>query len=87
MSGRPSRTPRKDLAPRVGFSYNWRGDGETVIRGGFGIYYSQIVDNREANYAFTGPTGVFNYVGAPGRIGFPAPVSAAVPLPAFPARR
>ncbi len=36
---------RKDFAPRVGFAYNWRGDGKTVIRGGFGIYYSQIVDN------------------------------------------
>ena len=31
---------RKDFAPRVGFAYNWRGQGETVIRGGFGIYYS-----------------------------------------------
>ncbi len=36
---------RKDFAPRVGFAYNWHGDGKTVIRGGFGIYYSQIVDN------------------------------------------
>ena len=52
---------RKDFAPRVGFAYNWHGDGKTVIRGGFGIYYSQIVDNSAANYALTGPTGVFNY--------------------------
>ena len=75
---------RHDFAPRVGFSYNWRGDGKTVIRGGFGIYYSQIVDNAEANYALTGPTGVFNYTAAPGQIGFPASVAAA-PLPALPA--
>jgi hypothetical protein len=75
---------RKDFAPRVGFAYNWKGDGKTVIRGGFGIYYSQIVDNSEANYALTGPTGVFNYTAAPGQIGFPAAV-AAVPLPVFPA--
>ena len=74
----------KNFAPRVGFAYNSRGDGKTVIRGGFGIYYSQIVDNSEANYALTGPTGVFNYTAAPGQIGFPTSVAAA-PLPAFPA--
>ena len=73
----------KDFAPRVGFSYNLRGDGKTVIRGGFGIYYSQIVDNSDANYALTGPTGVFNYTASPGQIGFPTSV-AAVPLPVFP---
>ena len=75
---------RKDFGPRVGFSYNPRGDGRTVIRGGFGIYYSQIVDNSQANYALTGPTGVFNYTAGPGQVGFPTSV-AAVPLPAFPA--
>jgi hypothetical protein len=74
---------RQDFAPRFGFAYNWRGDGKTVIRGGFGIYYSQIVDNSEANYALTGPTGVFNYTATPGQIGFPTSVAAA-PLPAFP---
>ncbi len=71
----------KDFAPRVGFAYDWHG---TVIRASFGIYYSQIVDNSEANYALTGPTGVFNYTAAPGQVGFPTSV-AAVPLPAFPA--
>ncbi len=73
---------RHDFAPRVGFAYNWRGRGKTVIRGGFGIYYSQVVDNSEANYALTGPTGFFNYIAGPGQIGFPASVAAA-PLPAF----
>jgi hypothetical protein len=75
---------RKDFAPRVGFAYNWRGEGKTVIRGGYGIYYSQVVDNSEANYALSGPTGVFNYTATPGQIGFPTSVSG-VPLPAFPA--
>jgi len=74
----------KNFAPRVGFAYNIKGDGRTVIRGGFGIYYSQIVDNNEANYVLTGPTGVFNYTAGPGQVGFPSSVSAA-PLPAFPA--
>ena len=71
------------FAPRIGFSYNVAGNGKTVIRGGFGIYYSQIPDNSDANYALTGPTGVFNYSAAPGQIGFPAGITA-VPLPCFP---
>ncbi|MGC1413716.1 MAG: TonB-dependent receptor [Candidatus Acidiferrum sp.] len=75
---------RKDFAPRVGFAYNWRGEGKTVIRGGYGIYYAQVVDNSQANYALGGPTGVFNYSAGPGQIGFPTSV-ADVPLPAFPA--
>jgi hypothetical protein len=74
---------RKNFAPRVGFAYDLNGQGKTVFRGGFGIYYSQIVDNSEANYALTGPTGVFNYVAQAGQVGFPTSVSA-VPLPAFP---
>ncbi len=80
---------KKGFAPRFGFSWNPPGFGKmalgkTVVRGGFGIYYSQVVDNSAANYALTGPTGVFNYSAAPGQIGFPTSIAAA-PLPAFPA--
>jgi hypothetical protein len=42
-----------------------------------------VVDNSEANYALSGPTGVFNYTAGPGQIGFPTSLSS-VPLPAFP---
>lgn len=73
-----------DFAPRVGFAYDFGGNGKTALRGGFGIYDSQIPDNSAANYALGGPTGVFNYTAAPGQIGFPASIAAA-PLPAFPA--
>jgi hypothetical protein len=72
-----------NFAPRVGFVVDTRGNGSTVVRGGFGIYYSQIVDNSFASYALGEPTGVFTYTAAPGQIGFPASVAAA-PLPAFP---
>jgi hypothetical protein len=75
---------RADFAPRVGFAYDVKGEGKMVVRGSFGIYDTQIVDNSEANYALTGPTGVFNYTAAPGQIGFPTTVASA-PLPAFPA--
>ncbi|HEY7095835.1 MAG TPA: TonB-dependent receptor [Terriglobales bacterium] len=74
----------KNFSPRVGFVYNLHGDQKTVLRGSFGLYYSQIVDNAAANYALTGPTGVFNYTATPGQVGFPSTVADA-PLPAFPA--
>ena len=73
-----------NFAPRVGFVYDLTGEGKLVVRGGFGIYHSQIVDNSEANYALTGPTGVFSFTATPGQIGFPASVAAA-PMPSFPA--
>jgi hypothetical protein len=73
-----------NFAPRVGFVYDLMGQGKLAVKGGFGIYYSQIVDNAQANYALTGPTGVFTYTATPGQPGFPTSVAAA-PLPAFPA--
>jgi hypothetical protein len=75
---------KKNFAPRVGFSYDPFDGGKTVIRGGYGIYYAQVVNNAEANYVLSGPTGVFNYTAQAGQVGFPASVADA-PLPAFPA--
>lgn len=73
-----------NFAPRAGFVYDFTGRGQTVLRGGFGIYHSQVIDNSQANYALTGPTGVFNYTANQGQVGFPTSVAAA-PLPSFPA--
>jgi hypothetical protein len=44
LEGEPSplATDRNNLAPRVGFSWTPSADSKTVVRGGFGIYYSQI---------------------------------------------
>jgi len=75
---------RRNFAPRAGFVYDFTGKGDTVFRAGYGIYYSQIVDNSDASYALGEPTGVFTYQATPGQVGFPSSIAAA-PLPAFPA--
>src|SRR5262249_23917405 len=59
-------------SPRFGFAYNPRGDQRTVIRGGYGMYYSQIRANVAAGYRLGGPEGIFSFSAAPGQLGFPA---------------
>jgi hypothetical protein len=73
-----------NFAPRIGFVYDAFSTGETIVRAGYGIYHSQIVDNSFASYALGEPSGVFTYTATPGQIGFPTSIAAA-PLPQFPA--
>jgi len=61
-----------NIAPRFGFAYNVRGNPKFVLRGGYGIYYSDVRANAGAAWNLNGPTGFFNYTAQPGQIGFPA---------------
>ena len=73
---------RKDIEPRIGFAYNVAGDRKTVLRGSYGLYYSQLPANLAANFRISGPEGIFVFSASPGQIGFPTSLA---PLPAFPA--
>lgn len=71
-----------NISPRLGFAYNPGGDPRTTIRGGYGIYYSEIRANIVAGWELNGPNGFFNFSAAPGQLGFPTSLQA---LPNFPA--
>ena len=60
-----------NLAPRLGFGWHPGGDPRTSIRGGYGLYYTQIRTNAVAGYLVNGLDGLTTYTAISGQPGFP----------------
>lgn len=67
---------RKDFEPRVGFGWHPGGNPRMSIRGGYGMYYTQIQSNLVASYLVNGLDGLTTYTATPGQTGFPTSLTA-----------
>jgi hypothetical protein len=60
-----------NFAPRVGFAWHPNGDPRLAIRGGYGMYYTQVRTNVVAGYLLNGLDGLATYTAIAGQTGFP----------------
>ena len=65
----------KTWEPRIGFAYNVLGDGKTVIRGGFGMFYERIQGNDVYGAALNPP---FAYIPSATNVYFSNPNTSAL---------
>ncbi len=74
-----------NIAPRVGFGWHPGGNARVAIRGGYGMYYTQIRANALASALTGGLDGITTYTATPGQTGFPTCLEApCVPVPLDP---
>lgn len=62
---------KKNFEPRLGFSWHPGGSARTSVRGGYGIYYTQIRSNVVADSLTGGLNGLATYTATMGQTGFP----------------
>ncbi len=43
---------KRNFGPRIGFSYDLYGQGKTILRGGYGVYYGRINNGELLNIRF-----------------------------------
>lgn len=61
----------KNFAPRAGFGWHPGGSSRLTVRGGYGMYYTQIRSNLAGAYLVNGLDGLTTYTAVPGQFGFP----------------
>lgn len=87
---------KNNVAPRLGLAYDWNGDGRTVFRGGYGLYYDfpyvnanilfplAILGGYGTAYSHSDANGIRNADGTFFQIGDPLPPNQAVGFPPAP---
>jgi len=63
---------KNELRTAPGFAWNPNGDRKTAVRGGYGLYWTQLRSNLAASFELNGPLGIGSYSANPGQTGFPA---------------
>ena len=80
---------RNNFAPRIGFTWLVPHTRSTLLRAGYGIYYSEERTDLAASDIIGGPSGLITFTVRPGQAGFPTsfdPITNFPPGTIFPAR-